>query len=39
MIIGKKRKDILGLMRIGFICLTASVYAQDRLLKKEGFLI
>jgi len=37
MIIGKKRKGILRLMRIGLICLKASVYAEDRLSKKEGF--
>jgi hypothetical protein len=39
MIIGKKRKGILRLMRIGLICLKASVYAQDKLSKKEGIMI
>jgi hypothetical protein len=39
MIIGKKRKDISGLNEIGLICLKASVYAQDKLSKKEGIMI
>jgi hypothetical protein len=39
MIIGKKRKGILQLMRIGLICLQASVYAQDRLSINEGIMI
>jgi hypothetical protein len=39
MIIGKKRKGILQLMRIGLICLQASVYAQDRLSINEDLMI
>lgn len=39
MIIGKKRKDISGLIRISLICLKASVYAQDKLSKNEDLLI
>ncbi|SDM36546.1 hypothetical protein SAMN04488084_10642 [Pedobacter antarcticus] len=39
MIIGKKRKDISGLMRIGLIFLKASVYGRDKLSKKEGIVI
>jgi len=35
----KKRKDISGLIRISLICLKASVYAQDKLSKNEGFVI
>jgi hypothetical protein len=39
MIIGKTRKDISGLNEIGLICLKASVYAQDKLSKKERIVI
>jgi len=38
MIIGKKRKDIFVFNEIGLICLKASLYAQDKLSKKEGIM-
>lgn len=37
--IGKKRKDILMLIRMGLFCLKVSVSNQDRLSKKEGIMI
>ena len=38
MIIGKKKMKILGLNEINLICLKSSVYAQDKLSKKEDLL-